>query len=319
MKKTVLLLCVIALVPLIFCSCLEKEVQSIELSETDLTMTVDDSLSVQAKIYPADAKSKALDWISSDNKVVTVSDGTLKAKSAGKAVVTVKSENNVKSSCNVTVENKEITSISLNNNDVSVKVGKKVQLLAKVQPSDAPSDDLEWVSNDDNIAIVNSEGYVTGVKAGVVNVTCKSPNGKEASCTVTVKSDKKASTSTAQKATDPPANVYIINPSGNSGSVGAITTLNSTPSQIGNAYKSDFVFYDSGYRRLSAGETYGMSSEQIQHAVNEIYARHGRKFQTPSISAYFKSTAWYIENPNYSDYMLNDIEVANISLLSNLR
>ena len=76
MKRTALLICIIALFPLILCSCFEKDVKSIELSETDVAMTVGDSLGITAKILPEDAKTKALDWNSSDNKIVTVSDGT---------------------------------------------------------------------------------------------------------------------------------------------------------------------------------------------------------------------------------------------------
>ena len=111
MKRTALLICIIALFPLILCSCFEKDVKIIELSETDVAMTVGDSLGITAKILPEDAKTKALDWNSSDNKIVTVSDGTLKAKSAGTAVVTVKAENDIKATCNVTVADKEITSV----------------------------------------------------------------------------------------------------------------------------------------------------------------------------------------------------------------
>lgn len=315
MKRTALLICIIALVPLILCSCFEKEVKSIELSETDVTMTVGDSLGITAKILPEDAKTKSLDWTSSDNKIVTVSDGTLKAKSAGTAVVTAKAENDIKATCNVTVTDKEVTSITLSSANVSVKEGKKIQLLAKTQPSDAPSDVLEWSSSDEKVAIVNSEGFVTGVKSGIASITCKSQNGKEASCTVTVKSEKVTnpvtpSTAPTQAVTKPPVS---------SNRIGKITTMNSSPSEIGNTYKGDFIFYDSSYRLLNNSEITWLSSAQVQQAINEIYARYGRAFKNSQIRAYFKSTEWYIENPSYSDSYLNDIEKANITLLTKYR
>ena len=315
MKKTALLICIIALVPLILCSCFEKEVQSIELSEAEVTMTVGDSLGITAKILPEDAKTKSLDWTSSDNKIVTVSDGTLKAKSAGTAVVTAKAENDIKATCNVTVTDKEVTSITLSSANVSVKEGKKIQLLAKTQPSDAPSGVLEWSSSDENIAIVNSDGYVTGVKSGVANIICKSQNGKEASCTVTVKSEKVTnpvtpSTAPTRSVTKPPVS---------SNRIGKITTMNSSPSEIGNTYKGDFIFYDSSYRLLNSSEASMLSSAQVQQAINEIYARYGRAFKNSQIRAYFQSTEWYIENPSYSDSYLNDIEKSNIALLAKYR
>lgn len=315
MKKTALLLCIIALVPFVFCSCFDKEVQSIELSETEVTMTVGDSLGIEAKILPEDAKTKALDWASSDTKIVTVTDGTLKAKSAGTAVVTAKTESGIKSSCNVTVSDKQVTSITLSSTDVSVKEGKKIQLSAKTQPSDAPSGVLEWSSSNEKVAVVNSDGFVTGVKSGVASITCKSENGKEASCTVTVKSETitnptSPSTATTQSSTKP---------SSSESKKGKITTQNSSPSEIGNAYKDDFVFYDSSYRKLSYSEVSRLSSTQIQQAINEIYARYGRVFKDSQIKAYFKSTEWYVENPSYNDSNVNDIEKANLSLLIKYR
>lgn len=315
MKKTALLLCIIALVPFVFCSCFDKEVQSIELSETEVTMTVGDSLGIEAKILPEDAKTKALDWASSDTKIVTVTDGTLKAKSAGTAVVTAKTESGIKSSCNVTVSDKQVTSITLSSTDVSVKVGKKIQLSAKTQPSDAPGGVLEWSSSNEKVAIVNSDGFVTGVKSGVASITCKSENGKEASCTVTVKSETitnptSPSTATTQSSTKP---------SSSESKKGKITTQNSSPSEIGNAYKDDFVFYDSSYRKLTDSEVSRLSSAEIQQAINEIYARYGRVFKDSQIKAYFNSTEWYVENPSYSDSNVNDIERANLSLLIKYR
>ena len=178
MKRTALLICIIALVPLIFCSCFDKEVKSIELNESDVTMTVGDSLGIEAKILPEDAKTKSLDWSSSDSKIVPVSDGTFKEKTEGSAVVTAKAENDIKATCNVTVTDKEVTSVTLSSTDVSVKVGKKIQLTAKTQPSDAPSGVLEWSSSDEKVAIVNSDGFVTGVKSGIASITCKSQNGR---------------------------------------------------------------------------------------------------------------------------------------------
>ena len=315
MKRTALLLCIIALVPFVFCSCFDKEVQSIELSETEVTMTVGDSLGIEAKILPEDAKTKALDWASSDTKIVTVTDGTLKAKSAGTAVVTAKTESGIKSSCNVTVSDKQVTSITLSSTDVSVKEGKKIQLSAKTQPSDAPSGVLEWSSSNEKVAIVNSDGFVTGVKSGVASITCKSENDKEASCTVTVKSETitnptSPSTTTTQSSTKP---------SSSESKKGKITTQNSSPSEIGNAYKDDFVFYDSSYRKLTDSEVSRLSSAEIQQAINEIYARYGRVFKDSQIKAYFNSTEWYVENPSYSDSNVNDIEKANLSLLIKYR
>lgn len=82
---------------------------------------------------------------------------------------------------------------------------------------------------------------------------------------------------------------------------------------------ADYIIPDSGTRLLTESDLAGMSKYDLALARNEIYARHGRKFQTEEYSAYFNSKSWYSLNPNY-DYSddganLNDIEAKNVSLI----
>ena len=53
-------------------------------------------------------------------------------------------------------------------------------------------------------------------------------------------------------------------------------------------------------------------------AMEEIYARHGKPYEKGTFEyEYFnKATAWYKENSDFSENMLNDIEIYNISKLS---
>ena len=88
-------------------------------------------------------------------------------------------------------ESTEVENIKLSKSKCSIKVGKTVKLKATVYPQNANDKYVEWVSDDDDIAIVNSEGLVTGKKAGVTNIIARAVNGKEASCTVTVKKKTK--------------------------------------------------------------------------------------------------------------------------------
>ena len=64
-----------------------------------------------------------------------------------------------------------------------------------------------------------------------------------------------------------------------------------------------------------------MSKHDLALARNEIYARHGRKFQTEEYSKYFSSKSWYSINPNYNysddDSNLNSIEVKNVQFILN--
>ena len=52
---------------------------------------------------------------------------------------------------------------------------------------------------------------------------------------------------------------------------------------------------------------------------NEIYARHGRKFQSAELQNYFNSKSWYsgtIEAADFDESVLNDFEKKNAELLS---
>lgn len=78
------------------------------------------------------------------------------------------------------------------------------------------------------------------------------------------------------------------------------------------------ILMDSSTRELTSSDLYGMSSEQLELARNEIYARHGRKFDDPDIRAYFEAQSWYngvIEPEDFTEDMLSEIEKRNIQFI----
>ncbi len=71
-------------------------------------------------------------------------------------------------------------------------------------------------------------------------------------------------------------------------------------------------------RLLTQSDLEGMTREEVQLARNEIFARHGRVFQTASIQAYFDACAWYVPDPDYDEDepgALSEIEQANVRFL----
>lgn len=73
---------------------------------------------------------------------------------------------------------------------------------------------------------------------------------------------------------------------------------------------------------LTSSDIQGMSKQQLRYARNEIYARHGRKFQSQDLRNYFNSKSWYqgvIEPSNFNDKtMLTNIEIKNIQFLKSV-
>jgi len=82
--------------------------------------------------------------------------------------------------------------------------------------------------------------------------------------------------------------------------------------------RGDSVFPESSSRLLTDAEIAGVPRDQLQTAINEIYARNGRRFKNPEIQAYFDSKAWYwgtVDPEDFDDNMLSKIERKNIEKL----
>lgn len=78
--------------------------------------------------------------------------------------------------------------------------------------------------------------------------------------------------------------------------------------------QGDYIIADSSTRTLTTADLTSLTQEELLYARNEIYARHGRRFQDESIQKYFDSKSWYqgtIAPENFQDNMLNDVERAN--------
>ena len=80
----------------------------------------------------------------------------------------------------------------------------------------------------------------------------------------------------------------------------------------------DYIIPDSSTRYLSDSDVRGLDDHTLMLARNEIYARHGRKFNDAEIRAYFESKSWYyptIDPADFTEDMLSDVEKANIALI----
>ena len=94
------------------------------------------------------------------------------------------------------------------------------------------------------------------------------------------------------------------------------------PEESKDISSRDYIFPDSDSRYLTDEDLAGYSSDQLELAKNEIYARHGRKFVTQRIADYFNSKSWYkgTEDPETFDNnqgdIFNEYEVANISKIA---
>ena len=81
------------------------------------------------------------------------------------------------------------TTVTLPQNRISMVVGQKITLKAKVIGTTVAS----WNSSKKKVAAVTKKGVVTAKKAGTAVITVKTADGKTAVCKVTVKKHRKRS------------------------------------------------------------------------------------------------------------------------------
>ena len=94
------------------------------------------------------------------------------------------------------------------------------------------------------------------------------------------------------------------------------------PAPAPKIQKRDFIIKDSSSRLLEAWELWQYSNAELALARNEIYARHGYMFGFKNMRDWFTEKSWYtprLSHSEFKDTLFNDVERANIRLLSEYR
>lgn len=88
-------------------------------------------------------------------------------------------------------DDRKPTSISLSQSNLNLTIGqnKSAKLKLTIQPSNAQTK-LTWSTSNKNVATIDKNGKVVGIKSGTATIKVKTDNGLEAQCKVTVKVKK---------------------------------------------------------------------------------------------------------------------------------
>lgn len=81
----------------------------------------------------------------------------------------------------------------------------------------------------------------------------------------------------------------------------------------------NYILPGSDLRYVTDEEVFALTKEEQQLAINEIYARRGRKFDMKEYQDYFNAQSWYygtIEPADFNEGVFNDYENSNINKLS---
>lgn len=105
-------------------------------------------------------------------------------------------------------------------------------------------------------------------------------------------------------------------------SVGSVPSIPKDNEELENEPEEDngdYVIADSNSRLLTESDLEELTKEELSYARNEIYARHGRIFDSQELQDYFENKDWYIPlytADSFPENELNEFEKENAELIS---
>lgn len=165
------------------------EVTGIKLDKTVCSLDVGDNVQLNADVLPLNnVFDDSIIWETDNPDVASVVDGLVTCNGYGTAKITVKSAVSPDkwAMCTI-VAQKKVTDVTIDKQEIALKVGEKATLVASVLPADAANGNVIWESSDDDVAAVSQTGVVTAVSKGDATITVTTEDGGyTATCAVSV-------------------------------------------------------------------------------------------------------------------------------------
>lgn len=166
-----------------------RDVTSISLSKTYMTIVEGQTKKLTANIKPSNATYKTVKWTSSDTKTAIVdSKGNITGLAEGDCTITAEAKDNSKkkASCYLRViEAIPASNVLLSAKNMVLVRGQSEVISYTVVPSNT-TDSIKFSSDNKAIATVNSAGKVYARRTGVATITLTTSSGKQSTVTVTV-------------------------------------------------------------------------------------------------------------------------------------
>lgn len=148
-------------------------VTSISVSPDVFEGNINDTIQLTETVLPSNATNKIVAWYSSNENIATVSSsGLVTLIAIGTCNIIVETiDGGFTDICSIICSAVSVTSVSLNYITFEGNVDDTLQLVATVLPTDAGDKSVSWISNNETIATVSSNGLVTIIGDGICNVT----------------------------------------------------------------------------------------------------------------------------------------------------
>ncbi len=156
-----------------------NKVSSVSLDTNYTTMSVGDTLKLNATIKPTNAEIKDVTWKTSDKNIATVdANGNVTAKGDGVVTITVTTKDQNKTAiCTINVVSSKVTSITIPKSTYYLRVGETLNITPTITPADASNKEYTVESTDLTVVTVNGK-ELNAVGEGTVTVIFTTKDGK---------------------------------------------------------------------------------------------------------------------------------------------
>lgn len=169
---------------------------SIQISPSSKTISIGESIQLNALLEPENVTNANLSWTSSKPNIATVdANGLVNAVSEGttQIIATTNDGSNLSAICEISVEKQFIgvSQIQISPSNARMAIGKSLRLNAIITPDDATSTNVLWSSTNTSVATVSQEGYVEAIAEGEVVIIASTQDGSNlsATCNISVYND----------------------------------------------------------------------------------------------------------------------------------
>lgn len=153
-----------------------KDIESIVFDENDIEIEMGDIKVLTYYPNPKDSYVETIEWFSSNEDIVSVSEGVIKGINIGEATIKITINNKVSSTLNVIVKASKAELVIDYSPKTTIRIGEKTLIKAHINPTNI-NDRIEYKSSNPSIAKVEN-GTITGLAAGNTTITLSISNGK---------------------------------------------------------------------------------------------------------------------------------------------
>ena len=165
-----------------------------------IVLAVKKNVQLQVNVLPKTTKNKKVELAVDNEAVVRVKGNTVSGLAPGETVLTITSvqDSSVSIQYRIIVI-QPVTRLTLTAPAKSVAIGGTIQLTPVYAPENATRQQVTWVSANEQIATVDENGVVTGLKRGTARITATAADGSNIRANISVQVTQSAEEITLDK------------------------------------------------------------------------------------------------------------------------